>query len=84
MPKNLSKYSKLLVISDTGMYLKDGKVYAFGPVVKELEEILSLFDTITWIGFNQPEHKDNLSYIEIESNRVKIIKLNRFRWNYII
>lgn len=84
MPKNLSRYTKLLVVSDTGIYQKDGKTYAFGPVVKELNEMLTLFERITWIGFNREDQKKNLSYIEIKSSNIKTITLKPVGGNSIL
>jgi len=75
MPKNLSRYTKLLVVSDTGMYQKDGETYAFGPVVKELQEMLTLFESITWIGFEREGQIENSSYIKVEDNKIKTILL---------
>ncbi len=77
MPKHLSKNNRLLVVSDTGMVQKNGKMYAFGPVVKELQEMLKLFETITWIGFNRSDQLKNASYIEISSKNIKTIALSR-------
>lgn len=77
MSKNLPKYSKLLIVSDTGMYRQQGKVYAFGPVVQELEYFLQVFDAVTWIGFERPDQIDSKAYKEITSNRVKVIALKR-------
>jgi len=84
MPENLQKHSKLLVVSDTGMYQEKGKIYAFGPVVLELLEMLSLFKTITWIGFNREDQKRNDSYIEVKSTEIKIILLKRVGGSSII
>lgn len=77
MSKHLSKDRKLLVVSDTGMIMRNGKMFAFGPVVKELEEMLTIFDTITWIGFNRPDQIENASYLEVVSEKIKIISLKR-------
>ena len=76
MPKNLRTYSKLLVISDTGMFRKREGIYAFGPVVKELEA-LDCFDNIVWIGFNRPDQFINESYIKISDPRIGIKMLKR-------
>lgn len=43
---------RLLVISDTAMCKSSDGIYAFGPVVKELEELNQVFESITWIGYN--------------------------------
>lgn len=74
MPENISKYSTLLVISDTGLFYKNGSTFAFGPVVKELRE-LNCFEKIEWIGFNRKDQIDNKSYIKIQDTRISTIGL---------
>lgn len=49
MPADIPK-NKLLVVSDTSLYRKGGKVYAFGPVARELQELAVVFDEIIWLG----------------------------------
>lgn len=61
---------KLLVISDTGMFQKDGSYYAFQPVVIELQYMLSIYDKIHWIGFERPDQKDNNSYVIVDNNNI--------------
>lgn len=75
MPKDVRRHSKLLVISDTGMVERNGQIFAFGPVIIELQELLALFDSITWIGFNRPDQIDNTSYMEVNSDKIKTITL---------
>ncbi len=70
MSSDLPNYPALLIISDTGMYSEGEKVFAFGPVVKELEAMLRIFDRITWIGFNRIDQKDNASYLEVPLDKV--------------
>ncbi len=72
MPNHLSKFvTNFLVISDTAM--SDGKdgVYAFGPVVKELES-LQFPNKITWIGFRK---KNNDSFVKINDKRIHTVAL---------
>ncbi len=69
MPENISKYSTLLVISDTGLYYKNGLTFAFGPVLKELSE-LDCFERIVWVGFNRKDQIDNKSYSKIHDTRI--------------
>lgn len=71
MSANISKYPKLLVISDTGMYQEGNSFYAFGPVVKELEE-LSCFERITWVGFEKSNEKKNSSFVKICNKRINL------------
>lgn len=55
MPKHLpNNHGRLLVVSDTAMCSSPDGDFAFGPVVHELEYIADLFQTIRWIGYNQP------------------------------
>lgn len=75
MSKNIQNCNKLLVISDTGMYISNSVRKAFGPVVKELEELSNEFDEITWIGFHKEKEKENTSYVEINNNKIKVIPL---------
>ena len=76
MHKNLSDNTKLLVVSDTGMYGNENDVFAFGPVVKELEEMLAIFDSITWIGFNREDQIKNTSYVKVPTG-IKTILLDK-------
>ena len=74
MSEHLQTYSKLLVISDTSMCLNNKDSYAFGPVVKELEE-LSCFETIVWIGFNNGSININKSLVKLKKGNIKLILL---------
>ncbi|QQX76773.1 MULTISPECIES: glycosyltransferase [Aequorivita] len=74
MPENIPSHIKLLVVSDTGMFQKNGNTYAFGPVVKELGE-LNFFNNIIWIGFNKKQLAGNKSFLEITDERIHTIGL---------
>jgi glycosyltransferase involved in cell wall biosynthesis len=50
-------------------------LYAFGPVVRELEFLAPLFDEITWVGFERTDKEGDLSMKKIESNKIKIVLL---------
>jgi glycosyltransferase involved in cell wall biosynthesis len=43
-------------------------VFAFGPVVKELEEIELGFESITWIGYDHPERLGDGSLKKVPAN----------------
>lgn len=43
------------MVTDTAMVRKNGRIYAFGPVVRELEVFQELFRSVEWIGFERPE-----------------------------
>lgn len=76
MSSNISKNNKLLVVSDTGMVFNNkGKIKAFSPVVKELHNLLTVFDEITWIGFERKSQEKNKSYIAIDNPKIKPIFL---------
>lgn len=84
MSKHLSKDRKLLVVSDTGMCQIEGEDIAFAPVVKELEEMLLIFNSITWIGFKRDDQKNNSAYIKVKNPRIKIIYLEKVGGKSII
>ena len=71
----MSNEKKLLVISDTGVFKTNSGFNAFGPVVKELEHLLEVFDEITWIGFNKKNQSQNKSFINVNGKRIHIIAL---------
>lgn len=71
MSQNLPTYSKLLVVSDTSMSVHDTKSYAFGPVVKELEE-LTCFKTIVWMGFDKSASEMNESFVKIQKAHITL------------
>ena len=57
----MGKRKQLLIISDSPMWKdKDGKIQVFEPTLREIEKIQeSLFDSITWIGFEHPHQRRN-------------------------
>lgn len=65
----------LLIVSDTGMFIKQGKVYAFQPVVMEVLLFLEFFSHITWIGAQQDYQKNNASFTPIPLQNVTPILL---------
>ncbi len=76
MSESIQSHSKLLVISDTGIYQENENFYAFGPVVKELHE-LDFFDQIVWIGFSRTDQKNNRSYVKILDKNIEIKTIKR-------
>ncbi len=64
------------MVTDTAMVRKNGKIYAFGPVVRELDIFLALFESVKWIGFNRPELHDNPALIPVP-DAVKCVLLKR-------
>lgn len=71
------------MVTDTAMVIKNGKVYAFGPVVRELSVFLELFERIEWIGFCYPERVDNPIMVPVPEN-VKCILLKHTGGDYFI
>lgn len=71
MSQNIPTYSKLLVVSDTSMYVDDSTFFAFGPVVKELEE-LTCFETIVWMGFDKSASEMNNSFVKIQKPNISL------------
>jgi glycosyltransferase involved in cell wall biosynthesis len=55
MPSHIPERPDFLMITDTAMVRKNGQMYAFGPVVRELEVFQELFRSVEWIGFERPE-----------------------------
>ena len=70
-------YKRLIIISDTAIYRTEGEDFAFGPVVRELEFIESLFDEIIWIGFNREDKINDLSMQKIQSSKIKTVLLTK-------
>lgn len=77
MPKPIQKNTSLLVVSDTAMYCDGATVYAFGPVVNELEALLEVFKTITWIGFNRRDKQTNAAFKPVNQKYIKPILLKQ-------
>lgn len=75
MHKYISKYSRLLVISDTGIVKLNEGYKAYEPVVKELNSLLNEFNEITWIGFHKKDQINNNSYIHLNNNKINILAL---------
>ena len=65
-------YKKLTIVSDTAIFCDKGKYFAFGPVVREVENFEYLFEEITWIGFNRLDKQNDLSMQEIKSKKTKL------------
>lgn len=75
MHRDIQKKNKLLIVSDTGMFLEKNKYRAFGPVVKEIEYFLRIYQSVNWIGFNKPEENENNSFINVPNQNVNILAL---------
>lgn len=77
MHKDISRGTELLVVSDTGMVVHSGKKYAFGPVVREFDYLLEIFDKIIWIGYLDEDPGKLDIFDEISSSRIEIIPLQK-------
>ncbi len=52
MAEGLQKGKQLLIISDTAMWRTPQGISVFEPALREVEYLSSIFERITWIGFN--------------------------------
>ncbi len=52
MPKYLSKEPSLAIISDTSISSKNNYYSAFEPVVREVEHLAKLVNSVDWIGYH--------------------------------
>jgi glycosyltransferase involved in cell wall biosynthesis len=76
MPENIrTDKRKLLVVSDTSMYMLGDEKYAFGPVVRELEHLSDSFHTITWIGYIKTEMIGDPIISRIRKKNIHLILL---------
>lgn len=77
MHRNISKDTELLVVSDAGMTVHNGKRYAFGPVVREFDYLLKIFDRIVWIGYLDEDPNTLNIFDEIVDSRIEIIPVKK-------
>ena len=75
MSELLPTRRRLLIVSDTSMFRKTGQIFALGPVVREINALLPLFDHITWIGFNQPKYVEDPSFTVVDTSKTRLILL---------
>lgn len=76
MRENIREHKpRLLVVSDTGMYIHGNEKYAFGPVVRELEHLSDIFETITWIGYVKKELIGDPIMKRIQKENIQLILL---------
>ena len=64
---------KMVIITDTPMYLARGKAMAFGPVVRELQFISQTFESIIWLGFDRSTDAGNPIFDEVTDPKIRII-----------
>lgn len=69
-------YKKLVIVSDTAIFIDSNRVYGFNAVVNEINHFEHLFDEIVWIGFNRKDLINNKSMQKLTSLKVKIVLLN--------
>lgn len=72
---NSKKSKRLLIISHSAMFSKNNEVYAFGPVVRELESFVGLFSGVTWIGFSRPDCEDDPAFKKVDPKFVTVIMI---------
>lgn len=69
----MSKAKRLLIVSDTPMWLSDdGRVVTYEPTLREIEEVASLFEEVMWIGF----HRKNYNF---GSGRPTVVSTIKFK-----
>ncbi len=68
---------KLLIISDTKIQKKSDRLFGFNSVVLELDVFTKLFDKITWIAFDYSDLEEDLSLLEIKSEKVDVVLVPR-------
>ena len=71
------------MVTDTAMVRKDGRIYAFGPVVRELDVFMELFESVKWIGFDRPDLSDDLIMIPVPEE-VECLLLTRSGGNSLL
>ncbi len=84
MSELLPTRRRLLIVSDTSMFQKAGQTFALGPVVREINALLPLFEHITWIGFNQPEYIDDPSFAEVDTSKIRLILLPKCGGDHLV
>lgn len=74
MSEDLSKRPRLLIVSDTAVYINEkGEYLAFEPVARELENFAPLFGSITWIASRYPFNKRIRNVKRIENVTIRYI-----------
>lgn len=74
MSEDLSKRPRLLIVSDTAVYINEkGKYLAFEPVARELENFAPLFSSITWIASKYPFNETIRNVKRVENVSIKYI-----------
>ncbi len=69
MSKNLQKKFILGVVSDTSLICKSDKIFAYEPVLRELEYLSILFHSVYWAGYLKL-NKSGLNYGESKKNTI--------------
>lgn len=72
MPENIQRRT-LLVVSDTAMYMEDGRLLVFDPVLRELNAIDDMFDDIIWLGARALNKKRSLKPVNNPKIKVEML-----------
>lgn len=83
MSKDIFRRPNLLMVTDTAMVKKNGVIYAFEPVVREIIAFSDIFESIEWIGFNYPDRADNPIMVPVPE-KVKCILLKRTGGDHLV
>ena len=66
--------NKLVVISDTKAYLDESSTMAFGPVVREFENMKPLFSNIEWLVFRSEIKRRNFLDVDLDFMQLHFFK----------
>lgn len=76
MSANISERPKLLIVSDTAVYrAPEGRIVAFEPVIREIEHIAHLFESVTWIAYQYPLHSGVRNARSVSGVEIKYVLL---------
>ncbi len=74
MSSDISSSPRLLIVSDTDFWLKNGQWYGHGPTVREIEFISNSFEHVRWIVFAKGDTPEKIAK-PITSENLTIVPL---------
>jgi glycosyltransferase involved in cell wall biosynthesis len=74
--------NKLVVISDTKAHCSECQIYAFGPVVREFENLKPIFIKIDWLVFQTKIYRNN--FLKIDESLIQLHFFKKIGGNTII
>ena len=69
---------KLLIISHTEHYLKNKKIYGWGPTINEINHLLDVFDEVYHIAVLIKDQTPPKSTMAYKSKRIHFISISPF------